>query len=147
MSKNNTKDSKFMFEINKSALEDEDEINDLMNESTEFFKRLSVTDRVIKDVELPIYGFDIKTSLSQNITDFGTTATYSGIGEYVRYVGHAEIQSNGVKVDMTGIVGQVILKANDRVVIATEKGYFGWLEPSEYMHIEVISSSGSILVN
>lgn len=147
MSKNDKKDSKFMYEINKSTLEDEDDLNDLLSESEEFFKRLKVTDRVIKDVELPIYGFDIKSSLSQNITDFGATATYVGIGEYVRYIGTAQIQSNGVNIDMTGMVGQIVLRANDRVVIMTEKGYFGWLDPEEFVHIETISISECKLIN
>ena len=90
---------------------------------------------------MPKHVFDVRNSLAPDLEEFGATTSIEGIGDYVKFTGDAVIP-NGEEppIDMKGIIGQIAARANDRIVISTDKGYFGWVEPTDYKKVFVIET-------
>ena len=97
-------------------------------------KKLSIKDRLMTDIELPISGFDMTSCLSNNLTDFGISNQMDQLGQVVLYTGNLEIDSfvTGQKIKLKNTLGVVAAQANGRIVMLTDYGFFGWLYPDEY---------------
>ena len=104
-------------------------------------KGVSKNDRVISEQELPLRGFDLQRTVAVSLEEFGEAPITSDLGNYVRFIGEAVIEySSGESVDMSGIVGRIVSKAHDRIIMLTDKGFFGWINPNEYEKLTVIEN-------
>jgi len=124
--------------------------NNISNNDTEIdiddlyarLEKYKVTDRVMYQEELPkIGGFDLYASLTTDVSDFGLAKDFTKAGWAVRYTGNVKVtHKDGTQTDMTGQLGFVAAESNGRIILQTDLGYFGWLNPDDYEIINFIEN-------
>lgn len=109
-------------------------------------EKYKILDRVISEEELPINGFDLTVSLSNELKDFGLSKDFNKIGWTVQYLGSIKItDKDGKIIDMTGEVGYIVGESNNRIIIQTNNGFFGWINPEDYKIINVVRNNSTKL--
>jgi hypothetical protein len=116
---------------------DDDEPNwDQLKKHMEKYK---VFDRVICQEELPLNRFDLMLSLSNELKDFGLSKDFNKVGWAVKYIGNTKLTDKDGKVtDMSGEMGYIVGESNSRVIIQTDHGFFGWVNPEDYEIINLV---------
>ena len=103
-------------------------------------KKYRLKDRLLTPEELPVGGFDVTESLSNDLRDYGIPTELTKLGTVVVYSGNATITVGNTTINMNNCAGEIAGQANGRIVILTQYGYFGWLTPEQYRTVNFIES-------
>jgi hypothetical protein len=90
-------------------------------------------------IAMDIIPFDISCSLSQDPTAFGFMGSGERISKIAQFTGKP-LKDGKRTVLPTGIIGEVVGDEHGRIVIKTELGYLGWVNPEEYRILEISKS-------
>lgn len=134
-----------MTDNNSNKITEEAEFDwDALNLRLEKYK---VLDRQIYDEELPSSdNFDVYASISDSLLAFGISKDFSKSGWAVRYIGNIKITyPDGNIVDMSNTVGYIVAESNGRILMQTGIGYFGWLNPEDYVLINYVDNTSGTL--
>jgi hypothetical protein len=124
--------------------DDDNEVN--LEQLKKYMEKYKISDRAIYEEELPTNRFDLTVSLSNDLKEFGVSKQFDKIGWAVKYIGDVKItDKDGNIIDMSGKLGYVVSESNDRVVIHTNDGYFGWVNPNEYEIINLVHNKSTKL--
>lgn len=96
--------------------------------------KLQVKDRVLNEEEMPASGaFDIVESLSSSLKDFGVSNQVDRLGQVVLYTGNTVIKDklNIRETNMKNSIGVIVAQYSGRVVLMTDHGFFGWINPED----------------
>ena len=89
-----------------------------------------------KLVAANIIPFDINCSLAQDILAFGYMGNGKNISKLAQFTGEPLKIGKHVVVP-TGIIGEVVGDDHRRIVLKTELGYLGWIDPEEFRILNV----------
>jgi hypothetical protein len=110
-------------------------------------EKYKITDRKLTDEELPQNGaFDLYASISLDPKVFGLAKDFSKSGLAARYLGNVIIESDdGRGTNMYGALGFIVAESNGRIILETDYGYFGWLNPEDYEIINLVASNSTAI--
>jgi hypothetical protein len=129
---------------NNIFLNDEGEVD--LTQLKKHMEKYKILDRALTNEELPVYNFDLTSSLSNDLKDFGLSKEFDKIGWAVQYLGNIKVKDkDGKIIDMTGTMGYIVGESNKRIVIQTNDGFFGWINPEEYKIINVVVNKSTRL--
>lgn len=90
--------------------------------------------------------FDITCSLSKDVFDFGYLGMDPNIGKSAKFIGKPLTKRKKIVVP-SNCVGIVVGDDHKRIVLHTEYGFLGWLNPDEYVIIDHIHETVSKLTH
>ncbi len=115
---------------------------ELADEISEIIKTLSMMNEKERRnyydmlIAANVIPFDISCSLSSDIIAFGYMGKGKNISKIAQFTGDPLKMGNQVIVP-SGIIGEVVGDYHGRIVIKTELGYLGWIDPSEYRILDI----------
>lgn len=81
--------------------------------------------------------FDVQCSLSDSLLDFGILGNGKYIGEYAIFRGPVLTDhETGDKLKLAGKAGLVVGHLFGRIIIDSDQGFLGWLNPDEFEIID-----------
>jgi hypothetical protein len=80
--------------------------------------------------------FDISCSLAQDPIAFGYMGAGKNIRKTAQFTGKS-LKMGKLIVVPRGVVGEVVGDDHGRIVLKTELGYLGWIDPSEFRILHV----------
>lgn len=87
-------------------------------------------------ISVNVIPFDISCSLAQDPIAFGFLGRGKNITKTAQFVGKPLKMGRRIVVPQ-GIIGEVVGDDHGRIVLKTELGYLGWIDPVEFRILDV----------
>jgi hypothetical protein len=116
--------------------------NDAADEISEILKAMASMDETERRnyyqtlIVINVIPFDISCSLAQDPVAFGYLGKGHHINKTAQFTG-TPLKSGRRTVVPRGIVGEVVGDDHGRIVLKTELGYLGWIDPTEFRILDV----------
>lgn len=116
--------------------------NDVADEISEIVKAMaSMNEEERKSyyqtlIAVNVIPFDISCSLAQDPVAFGYLGRGGRINKTAQFTGEP-LKLGKRTIVPKGIVGEVVGDEHGRIVLKTELGYLGWIDPNEFRILDV----------